>query len=83
MQVGNLPGAEIQAVLGDLVTREITWTGSYRFVDEITDAVAALGDGLDVTPLITHSFDLEQAVEAMDVALDPASGSSKVMLRIG
>ncbi|MBT0768268.1 L-idonate 5-dehydrogenase [Kineosporia sp. J2-2] len=83
VQVGNLPGAEIQAVLGDLVTREITWTGSYRFVDEITDAVVALGAGLDVTPLITHSFDLEQAVEAMDVALDPASGSSKVMLRIG
>jgi L-idonate 5-dehydrogenase len=83
VQVGNLPGAEIQAVLGDLVTREITWVGSYRFVDEITDAIEAMRAGLDVGPLITHTFKLEQAAEAMAVALDPASGSSKVMLRIG
>ncbi|GAA3640883.1 L-idonate 5-dehydrogenase [Kineosporia mesophila] len=83
VQVGNLPGSEIQTVLGDLVTREITWIGSYRFVDEITDAVEALGDGLDVSPLITHTFELEQAAEAMHAALDPDSGSSKVMLHIG
>nr|WP_269810457.1 L-idonate 5-dehydrogenase [Kineosporia rhizophila] len=83
VQVGNLPGAEVQAVLGDLVTREITWIGSYRFVDEITDAVEAMRDGLDVSPLITHTFALEEAATAMAVALDPDSGSSKVMLRIG
>ena len=47
------PAPPVSAVLGDLVTREITWIGSYRFVDEITDAVAALRDGLDVSPLIT------------------------------
>ncbi|GAB6903230.1 L-idonate 5-dehydrogenase [Kineosporia succinea] len=83
VQVGNLPGSEIQAVLGDLVTREITWIGSYRFVDEITDAIEAMRDGLDVTPLITHTFGLDQAAQALDVALDPSSGSSKVMLQIG
>ena len=47
VQVGNLPGTAVPAVLGDLVTREITWIGSYRFVDEITDAVAAMAGGLD------------------------------------
>lgn len=83
VQVGNLPGSEIQAVLGELVTREITWVGSYRFVDEITDAIEAMRDGLDVGPLISHTFALEQAAEAMAVALDPGSGSSKVMLHIG
>lgn len=83
VQVGNLPGAEVQAALGDLVTREITWIGSYRFVDEITDAIEAMRAGLDVGPLITHTFQLEQAAEAMAVALDPARGSSKVMLHIG
>ena len=41
-QVGNLPGTAVPAVLGDLVTREITWIGSYRFVDEITDALLAM-----------------------------------------
>ena len=82
VQVGNLPGAPAPAALGDLVTREITWIGSYRFVDEITDAIAAMAAGLDVTPLMTHSFDIDDAETAMQVAADPSSGSSKVMLRL-
>ena len=82
VQVGNLPGAPSPAALGDLVTREITWIGSYRFVDEITDAIAAMAAGLDVTPLMTHTFGIDEAVTAMQVAGDPASGSSKVMLRL-
>jgi L-idonate 5-dehydrogenase len=83
VQVGNLPGTAEPAVLGDLVTREITWIGSYRFVDEIDDALTALRDGLDVSPVISHRFPLEQAEQALAVAADPASASSKVMLRLG
>jgi len=82
VQVGNLPGAPSPAALGDLVTREITWIGSYRFVDEITDAIAAMAAGLNVTPLMTHTFGIDDAVTAMQVAGDPTSGSSKVMLRL-
>ncbi|MGI3779436.1 MAG: L-idonate 5-dehydrogenase [Janthinobacterium lividum] len=82
VQVGNLPGAEAPAALGDLVTREITWIGSYRFVDEITDAVVAMAAGLDVSPLMTHEFGIDDAQTAMRVAGDPSSGSSKVMLRL-
>jgi L-idonate 5-dehydrogenase len=83
VQVGNLPGTAVSAVLGDLVTREITWVGAYRFIEEITDALAAMRDGLDVAPLITHRFGLEQAEQALAVAADRSSGSSKVMLRLG
>ncbi|GAA4862285.1 L-idonate 5-dehydrogenase [Saccharopolyspora rosea] len=82
VQVGNLPGEPAPAALGDLVTREITWLGSYRFVDEITDAVAALRAGLDVDPLVTHTFDLDRAAEALAVAADRTSGSGKVLLRL-
>ena len=82
VQVGNLPGAPVPANLGDLVTREITWIGSYRFVDEITDAVGAMHDGLDVSPLITHRYPIDRAGEAMDVAADRGSGSSKVLIRL-
>ncbi|MGI5452594.1 L-idonate 5-dehydrogenase [Streptomyces sp. CA-249302] len=82
VQVGNLPGTNVPAALGDLVTREITWIGSYRFVEEIDDALRALRDGLDVSPLITHRFPLERAEEALVVAADPTGGSSKVMLRL-
>jgi L-idonate 5-dehydrogenase len=82
VQVGNLPGAPSPSALGDLVTREITWIGSYRFVDEISDALVAMANGLDVSPVITHKFAIGQAAEAMAVATDPASGSSKVMLQL-
>lgn len=82
VQVGNLPGKPAAAALGDLVTREITWVGAYRFVDEISDAVAALRDGLHVDPLITHTFDLNDAGKALAVAADRSSGSGKVLLRL-
>lgn len=82
VQVGNLPGSAVQAVLGDLVTRELTWIGSYRFVEEIDDALAAMRDGLDVRPVITHRFALTDAAQAMEVAGDRSTGSSKVMLRL-
>ena len=82
VQVGNLPGTAVPAVLGDLVTREINWIGSYRFIDEITDAVEALAGGLDLSALITHEFKIDQAAEAIAVAADRTSGSSKVMLQL-
>jgi L-idonate 5-dehydrogenase len=80
VQVGNLPGPALSAVLGDLVTREITWVGSYRFVDEIDDALRAMRDGLDVSPVITHRFPLDQAEKALLTAADRSTGSSKVLL---
>ncbi|MEB3367268.1 L-idonate 5-dehydrogenase [Saccharopolyspora mangrovi] len=82
VQVGNLPGDAVPAALGDLVTREITWIGSYRFADEITDALDALRDGLDVTPLITHTYPLSEAAQALETAADRTTGSSKVLLRL-
>jgi L-idonate 5-dehydrogenase len=82
VQVGNLPGAAVPASLGDLVTREVTWIGSYRFVDEITDAVAAMNNGLDVTPLITHRYPINEAAQAITVAADRNSGSGKVLLQL-
>jgi L-idonate 5-dehydrogenase len=82
VQVGNLPGAAVPAALGDLVTRKIIWIGSYRFVDEITDALVAMQQVLDVAPLITHTFGIDRAAEALAVAADRGSGSGKVMLRL-
>jgi len=83
VQMGNLPGKAVAASLGDLVTREISWIGSYRFVDEITDAVAAMENGLDVTPLITHRYPINEAAQAITVAADRHSGSGKVLLQLG
>lgn len=64
------------------MSRELTWIGSFRFVDEITDAVAALNDGLDVTPLITHRYPIDHAAEAIAVAADRNTGSGKVLIQL-
>ncbi|WP_152362675.1 L-idonate 5-dehydrogenase [Microlunatus speluncae] len=81
VQVGNLPGGPQPADLAALVSRELDYRGSYRFVDEITDALRLLAGGLDIEPLLTHTFDLGQVTEAFEVAAGPQS--SKVMLRLG
>ncbi|MGC0271829.1 L-idonate 5-dehydrogenase [Pseudactinotalea sp. Z1739] len=80
VQVGNLPAAPAPSALGALVSREITWLGSYRFTTEMTEAIELLGQGLDVSALITHTFDLTHLAEAFATATDRQSGSSKVLL---
>lgn len=83
VQVGNLPGAAVQAALGELVTREISWVGSYRFASELDEALVAMGSGLDVSPVVTHQFDIDDAGVALATAGDRSTGSSKVLLRLG
>lgn len=80
VQVGNLPGTPAPAALGDLVTREITWVGAYRFVEEIGDALDALAGGLDVSGVVTHRFGIDQAGDALAAAAGP--DSSKVLIRL-
>jgi L-iditol 2-dehydrogenase len=38
------------------------------------------GNVLNLDPLITHRFPLDQAVEAMHLASDPSKGSIKVQI---
>lgn len=82
VQVGNLSANPVTAVLGDLVTREVTWVGSFRFADEMEQAIQLLADGLDVDAVISHEFGLGQALDAFAVAADRASGASKVLLKL-
>lgn len=82
VQVGNLPNGASAVELAALVTREIEYRGTYRFVDEISDALDLLAGGLDVEPLLTHSFPIEEAAEAFAVAGDRSTGSSKVMVKL-
>lgn len=83
VQVGNLPAGEVSAALGNLVTREIDYRGSYRFVDEISDALDLMAGGVDVTPLMTHEVPIDDAVRGFELAADRTTGSSKVMIQLG
>lgn len=82
VQVGNLPAGEVSAAIGNIVTREIDYRGSYRFVDEISTALELMAGGIDVSPLMTHEVAIEDAVHGFELAADRSTGSSKVMIRL-
>ncbi|GAB3268610.1 L-idonate 5-dehydrogenase [Arthrobacter pigmenti] len=82
VQVGNLPAGEVSAAIGNIVTREIDYRGSYRFVDEISTALELMAGGVDVSPLMTHEVAIEDAQRGFELAADRSTGSSKVMIRL-
>jgi L-iditol 2-dehydrogenase len=60
--------------------------GSYSASVEIQDEAAQLvldgyKSGFDLTPLISHSFPLEQAVEAIELASHPRADSLKIVIQ--
>lgn len=82
VQVGNLPPTPVSVTLGPIVSREIDYRGTYRFVSEIEDAVELLALDDRVEHVISHVHDLADAAAAFTTQVsDPTS--SKVVLRIG
>lgn len=80
VMVGLLPSGEQPALLATAITRELELVGSFRFVDEIDEVIAALADGsLQVGPVVTHEYPVADALEAFAVARD-SSASGKVLL---
>lgn len=82
VQVGNLPPTPVSVALGPIVSKEIDYRGTYRFVSEIEDAVALLARTENAEAVISHVFDLDDATEAFTTAATDRS-SSKVVLRLG
>ncbi|MEZ5476510.1 MAG: zinc-binding dehydrogenase [Thiolinea sp.] len=69
--------------LNMLVGKEINWLGAHRFIGEFAEAVALLNSGaIDVKPIITDSFPLEQVELALQTAGD-RSRASKVQVTFG
>jgi L-idonate 5-dehydrogenase len=63
------------------MTRELTLTGAFRFDHEFDTAIAWLADGLSVDPIVTHTFPLDEARAAFDLATD-RTVASKVLLEL-
>jgi L-idonate 5-dehydrogenase len=80
VQVGNVPARPVESDLGNVVTKEIEYRGSYRFIDEIQEALELMASGVDVSPIVTHEFPIDDAVKAFETAGDRSTGSSKVLI---
>lgn len=81
VQVGV--AGDVLLALNVLVGKEITLCGSHRFHAEYQQAVQLIDSGrIDVSPLITATYPIEQAVEAFRIASDRTQ-SVKVQLSLG
>jgi L-idonate 5-dehydrogenase len=81
VMLGMLPPGETGLFANLVVTRELRLVGAYRFDGEFDEALALLAGGLDVEPVITHTFPLVDARAAFDLAGD-RTVASKVLLSL-
>jgi L-idonate 5-dehydrogenase len=81
VQLGMFPPGPRPAELSALVTKEIDYRGAFRFDTEFDESIALLARSEALDPVITHTYDLLDAVAAMNVAAD-AAVSGKVVLRL-
>ncbi|KAF8916318.1 chaperonin 10-like protein [Mucidula mucida] len=65
-----------------LSANEIDLKFQYRYADQYPKAIRLVAGGLiNLKPLVTHRFALEEAVSAFHVAADPAQGAIKVQIQ--
>ncbi len=83
VMLGLLPPGDAPVPVATAIARELELVGSFRFNDEIDAVVAALEDGsLNLAGVVTHTFAVEDALAALELARDPAR-SGKVLLTFG
>lgn len=69
------------AVCMDEKTLLGSYSSSFEILDEVTDLVfGGYKNGFDLTQLISHRFQMEEAVEAIDIASHPKGDSMKIMI---
>ncbi|KAI4237393.1 MAG: hypothetical protein LQ349_001872 [Xanthoria aureola] len=65
-----------------LSTQEIDLRFQYRYCNTWPRAIRLVQDGvIDMAPLVTHRFDIEDAVKAFETSGDVKSGAIKVMIQ--
>ncbi len=79
VQVGVLPNEPRPVNLAPLVSKEITMIGSFRFDDEIGEAIELLATDPLISEVITHVFPASHVEQAFATALDSQT-SGKVVV---
>jgi L-idonate 5-dehydrogenase len=75
VQIGMLPAGEVTVAANLLMAQEIDYLGSFRFHEEYAMAVGFLANRkIDVAPLITGEYGLDDADAAFEAAADRERG---------
>ena len=81
VQVGMLGAGNHAIAIAPLVAKEIQLRGTFRFKDEVDQAVEVLSKNPWISSTITHVFPMEKADEAFSVAKD-SENSGKVLVEL-
>ncbi|XP_066591962.1 sorbitol dehydrogenase-like [Prorops nasuta] len=72
---------EVQIPLINALIREVDIRGVFRYANCYQDALDLIASGkVNVKPLITHNFKIEETIKAFDTSKDVKSGAIKVMI---
>lgn len=81
LQLGILPPGDLSVPLASMVAKEIQLQGTQRFDSEMDEAIEMLATDRQIEKVISHEFDIADAVEAFELASD-STRSGKVILAI-
>ncbi len=80
VQVGTLGQGAQSIEIAPIVSKEVEFRGSFRFIDEIVNAIEMLEANSWIASIITHEYLAADAVEAFTLAKNPEL-SGKVLIK--
>ena len=81
VQVGMLAAGDQPISIAPLVSKEIQLRGTFRFNNEIDEAINMMSNNPWIEKAITHTFSLEDAVSGFEMAKN-SEQSGKVLIRL-
>jgi L-idonate 5-dehydrogenase len=81
VQVGMVPDEPRPINIAPFISKEVRWCGSFRFKDEIDEAIRRLEATPAIVDVIPHAFAADDAVAAFAAARD-SDASGKVIVSV-
>lgn len=80
-QIGMIGPGDQPVALAGLVNKELTMVGTFRFNDEIDDAISLIAAHPEAGRVITHVVDIDDAVQGFVMAKN-SQASGKVLIKV-